>query len=154
MNSSQLQTRLTKELREIENDPPHNVSVGIVKDNLLHWEAIIFGPTESPYSNGIFKLDIKFPNDYPFKPPIIKFVTKVYHPNIDKDGTICVDILKNQWSPALTIEKVLLSICDLLTTPNPNDPLNTDAARKYLDDIEEYNNYVRQYVAKYAQYSD
>ncbi len=81
------------------------------------------GPEGSPYQGGLFFLDIKFSLDYPFTPPKCTFKTKVYHPNINSSGGICLDILKNQWSPALTITKVLLSISSLLSDPNPDDPL-------------------------------
>jgi ubiquitin-conjugating enzyme E2 D/E len=87
------------------------------------------GPEDSPYSGGVFFLNIYFPTDYPFKPPKITFATRIYHPNINSNGGICLDILKDQWSPALTISKgifliiVLLSISSLLTDPNPDDPL-------------------------------
>ena len=97
-------------------DPPANISAGpIKKDELYHWRATIIGPDGTPYAKGVFKLDIQFPADYPFKPPKIKFMTRVYHPNIDGSGNICLDILDAQWSPALTTSKVLLSICSLLT---------------------------------------
>lgn len=76
-------------------------------------------PGFSPYSGGVFFLNIHFPSDYPFKPPKVNFTTKIYHPNINSQGAICLDILKDQWSPALTISKVLLSISSLLTDPNP-----------------------------------
>ena len=81
------------------------------------------GPEGSPYHGGIFFLNIEFPADYPFKPPRLVFETPIYHCNINSNGSICLDILKDQWSPALTISKVLLSICSLMDDPNPNDPL-------------------------------
>ena len=83
--------------------------------NIFSYLAIILGPAFSPYENGIFYLYIRYPNDYPFKPPKCIFITKIYHPNINSIGTICLDILQDQWSPALTIEKVLFSISELLS---------------------------------------
>ena len=89
------------------------------------------GPSDSPYQGGVFFLDIKFPPDYPFMPPKCTFKTKVYHPNINASGGICLDILKNQWSPALTTTKVLLSISSLLSDPNPDDPRVGEIAAIY-----------------------
>merc|ERR1712224_372676 len=83
----------------------------------------IMGPPDSPYQGGVFFLNINFPSDYPFKPPKVHFTTKIYHCNVNSNGAICLDILKDQWSPALTISKVLLSISSLLTDCNPADPL-------------------------------
>ncbi len=92
---------------------------------------MIFGPVESPYEGGIFFLKINLV-EHPFKPPLIKFITKVYHPNIDKKGTISISILNdNHWVPALTLYKVLLSICSLLTDANPDDPLEPEIAKIY-----------------------
>lgn len=89
------------------------------------------GPGDSPFSGGVFFLNITFPTDYPFKPPKVSFLTKIYHPNINSNGSICLDILRDQWSPALTISKVLLSICSMLTDPNPDDPLVPEVAHIY-----------------------
>ena len=120
-------TRLRKEFQEIEKNPPCNCNAKPDDDNIYHWSAQIFGPSETPYEGGVFQLSITYPTNYPFKPPKVNFITKVYHPNIDSSGNICLDILKDKWSPALTISKILLSICSLLNEPNPDDPLNIEA---------------------------
>ena len=112
--------RIQKELAEISLDPPCNCSAGPKGDNLFEWVSTIMGPANSPYAGGVFFLDITFTQDYPFKPPKIAFRTKIYHCNINSGGSICLDILKDNWSPALTISKVLLSICSLLTDANPS----------------------------------
>ncbi|MCO5592193.1 hypothetical protein L7F22_046190 [Adiantum nelumboides] len=97
--------RIQKELQDLQKDPPTSCSAGPVGDDLFHWQATIMGPSDSPYSGGVFFVTIHFPPDYPFKPPKVNFSTKVYHPNINSNGSICLDILKEQWSPALTISK-------------------------------------------------
>jgi ubiquitin-conjugating enzyme E2 D/E len=112
---------------------------------------MIFGPAESPFQGGVFNLTIRFPSDYPFKPPIVTFSTKIYHPNINAAGGICLDILKQQWSPALTISKVLLSILSLLTDANPNDPLVPDIANLYKTNRAEYEQVAREWTQLYAQ---
>merc|ERR1711871_1667149 len=108
------------------------------------------GPGESPYEGGVFFLSIKFPADYPFKPPKVTFTTRIYHPNINASGGICIDILKDNWSPALTVLKVLLSVCSLLTDPNPDDPLVTDIARIYKEDKPTYDRTAAEWTRKYA----
>uniref|UniRef100_A0A6C0HGH0 UBC core domain-containing protein n=1 Tax=viral metagenome TaxID=1070528 RepID=A0A6C0HGH0_9ZZZZ len=120
--------RLNAELKEMTTNPPTNCSAGPINDNMTQWQATIMGPEGSPYQGGIFNLKIDFPENYPFKPPRVMFTTKIYHCNINSTGGICLDILKNQWSPALTISKVLLSICSLMDDPNPNDPLVSEIA--------------------------
>ena len=109
------------------------------------------GPGDSPYAGGLFNLHIDFPSDYPFKPPKIKFTTKTYHPNISEGGSICLDILKDQWSPALTISKVLLSICSMLTDPNPDDPLVPEIAKLYKSDRAKYEATAKEWTRKYAK---
>ena len=103
--------RIKKELEEIQNNPPYNCSAGPIDDqDIFKWQATIMGPKESPYENGVFYLIIEFPKDYPFKPPKIYFKTKIYHCNVNSSGGICLDILKDQWSPALTLSKILFLI--------------------------------------------
>jgi ubiquitin-conjugating enzyme E2 D/E len=92
------------------------------------------------------------PIDYPFKPPKMKFLTKMYHPNITSDGTICIDILKDQWSSALRLNTVILSLSSLLANPNPNDPLVPEIANEYSYNRDKYNKNVIDYVKKYATY--
>lgn len=127
----------------MREEPPANCSAGPIGDDMLHWQACIVGPKDTLYEGGLFRLSIEFPTDYPFKAPKVKFDTKLYHPNISSDGSICLDILKKEWSPILTISKVLLSICSLLSDANPDDPLNADAARLYKTNKDEYEKKVR-----------
>ncbi|RZB53082.1 SUMO-conjugating enzyme UBC9 isoform D [Glycine soja] len=121
-----------------------------VAEDMFHWQATIMGPADSPYAGGVFLVTIHFPPDYPFKPPKVAFRTKVFHPNINSNGSICLDILKEQWSPALTISKVLLSICSLLTDPNPDDPLVPEIAHMYKTDRAKYEATARSWTQKYA----
>merc|ERR1712093_233256 len=95
------------------------------------------GPEDSPYEGGTFTIDINIPSQYPFVPPKIKFDTKVWHPNVSSQtGAICLDILKNEWSPALTIRTALLSLQALLSTPEPDDPQDAVVAKQYKTDFE------------------
>ena len=142
--------RLSKELKELKTDAPGNCSAGPVGDDMTHWEAVIMGPEKSPFEGGLFKLTINFPKEYPFKPPKVKFNTRIFHPNIALNGAICLDILKDQWSPALTTTKVLLSICALLTNPNPDDPLVEEIAALYRHNQAEYEIKARQWTRRYA----
>merc|ERR1712022_107435 len=91
--------RINKELLDLGKEPPANCSAGPVGDDLFNWQATIMGPPECPYQGGVFFLNVHFPTDYPFKPPKIQFTTKLYHPNVNSNGSICLDILKDQWSP-------------------------------------------------------
>eukprot|EP00753_Platysulcus_tardus_P013457 PLAT3681.3.p2 GENE.PLAT3681.3~~PLAT3681.3.p2 ORF type:complete len:148 (+),score=45.21 PLAT3681.3:60-503(+) len=142
--------RISKEFKDFGRDPPSNCSAGPKGDDLFNWMATIMGPDDSPYAGGVYFLDIHFPPDYPFKAPKIHFTTKIYHPNINSSGGICLDILKDQWSPALTISKVLLSICSLLTDPNPDDPLVPEIATLYKNDRPGYVATAREWTRRYA----
>ena len=143
--------RLNKELKEIEINPSLNCSAGPINDdNIFKWNATIFGPDNSPYEGGIFSLNIDFPTDYPFKPPKIYFITKIYHCNINSKGLICLDILKDKWSPALTISKVLLSISSLLDDQNPSDPLEPEIASLYENNKAEFIKKAKLYTLLYA----
>ena len=143
--------RIQNELKELQKDPPSSCTAGPEGENMYKWEGYIFGPSDSPYEGGIFKLSIEFPEDYPFRPPHVRFVTKVYHPNINASGSICLDILKDKWSPALSISKVLLSIESLLTDPNPDDPFVPDIANLYKKDPAAYKERAKFWTEAYAR---
>ena len=142
--------RLTRELEELVKNPPANCSAGTVDNDLFNWRASIAGPEDTPYYGGIFSLDIHFPTDYPFKAPKMNFTTKIYHPNINAAGSICVDILRENWSPALTISKVLLSVSSLLNDPNPNDPLDVNIADQYKNDKALFEETAKTWTTIYA----
>tara|TARA_Y100000780_G_C13383989_1_gene301571 strand:- start:19 stop:474 length:456 start_codon:yes stop_codon:yes gene_type:complete len=146
--------RIQKELNELRRDPPTNCSAGPVGDgeemDIFQWHATIVGPALSPFEGGVFALNVVFPRDYPFKPPNVRFQTRVYHPNVNDSGGICLDILKDAWSPALTISKVLLSICSLLTDPNCDDPLVMEIANLYRRDRAAYNARAADFTARFA----
>lgn len=145
-------SRLQREYAEILREAPETISAGpSAEGNLRLWEGVLIGPTGSPYEGGLFRLEIVFPEEYPFKPPAIRFKTPIYHPNIHRNGQICLDILKqSSWSPALTIVKVLLSISSLLTDANPNDPLAPDVADVYLHDRARFDVTARTWTQKFA----
>ena len=143
--------RILKELKELEQDPPSGCSAGPeTEQDIYKWTATLLGPEDTPYAGGVFNLVIQFPTDYPFKPPKVAFTTKVFHPNINAQGGICLDILKDQWSPALSITKVLLSISSLLADANPKDPLVPEIARLYESNREEFNRVAREWTLQFA----
>ena len=142
--------RLTRELAKLKKDKLDGIEV-TETDDIMHWYAKIMGPPETPFEGGVFKLHITFPADYPFKPPKIHFETRIYHPNINAAGGICLDILKDNWSPALTVSKVLLSICSLLDDPNPDDPLVPEIADQYVKARPSYDMTARQWTQNFAQ---
>eukprot|EP00941_MAST-03F_sp_MAST-3F-sp1_P001636 g1636.t1 len=138
--------RLMKDFKKLQQDPPSGVSGAPVESNIMLWQAVIFGPDETSWEGGTFTLLMSFTEEYPNKPPTVKFVTKIFHPNVYADGSICLDILKSQWSPIYDISAILTSIQSLLCDPNPKSPANSEAARLYQENRREYNRRVRQVV--------
>lgn len=131
-------------------------SMGIINDDIYHWEVIIFGPKGTVFENGIFRAEMKFPTRYPDEPPTFKFITKMWHPNIDKEGNVCISILhkpgnddygyesiNERWMPVRSAESVIMSIICLLSSPNCESSANHDAGMQYRDDFEGYNRKVR-----------
>lgn len=124
------------------------------EDDTNHWSGFVLGPDDTVYEGGRFLLSIVLPDDYPFSPPIIRFETPVYHPNISETGAICLDILKDEWSPALTLHKVLVSLRSLLADPNPDDPLVANIAHQYLHNRDDFDKAAMDYTHKHAVHDD
>ena len=148
--------RIQNEYKEMKTSPPSNCSAGpLNEDNMYEWRATIIGPEDTPYHGGIFELKISFPPNYPFKSPKVVFTTKIYHCNINSSGSICLDILKDQWSPALTnlfaAERDFEpSICSMLSDANPKDPLMMDIADLYVKNRAVHDENARKWTMLYA----
>ena len=143
--------RINKELEDINRNPPENCSAEPVDNDIFHYQATIMGPTDTPYAGGVFFLDVIYPIDYPFRSPNIKFTTRIYHCNISLSGEISLDILKNYWSPALSISTLLVSITSLLSDPNPDDPLVPEIAELLKNDKIKHDKNAKEWTQKYAQ---
>ena len=141
--------RLQKELKDLLREPVEGVTAGPVEDGLLKWSAAVLGPPDSPYENGCWELSIEYPADYPFKPPKVAFLTPIFHPNIN-GRNICIDILQSQWSPALTISKVLLCIQSLIWDPDPHDALVPDIGLLCRLDRARFETAAREMTARFA----
>jgi ubiquitin-conjugating enzyme E2 D/E len=136
-----------------ENAETTKLSITLISpDEPYHYQATIRGPVDSSFEGGMYLLDVQFANEYPFKPPKITFLTRIFHPNIREDGAIYLRKLYDEWTPAFTIEKVLLSIQSLLTSPDIDVSMtgNKEAARLYLQDRSKYDQHVRLYTQKCA----
>ncbi|KAF2347244.1 Ubiquitin-conjugating enzyme E2 [Trinorchestia longiramus] len=120
-----------------------NIYATPLDSDIMTWVAVIYGPDDTPYKDGVFALVLYFDQNYPHKPPDVKFITPMFHPNIYKNGEICLDLLKNRWSPTYDVNSILLSIQSLLNDPNVDSPANPEAAKIYSEDKEEYIKRVR-----------
>lgn len=141
-----------KELHAVKDDPAAKISLEFVNESdIHHLKGSFQGPPGTPYEGGTFVVDIEVPMEYPFKPPKMKFDTKVYHPNVSSvTGAICLDILKNAWSPVITLKSALISLQALLQSPEPNDPQDAEVAQHYLRDRESFNKTAALWTKLYA----
>ena len=131
-------------------EPIAGIECSPFPDNPRYFDVTIMGPADSPYEGGKFKLQLYLPEEYPMVAPKCLFMTKIYHPNINFLGKICLDILKKNWSPALQISAVLLSIQSLLNEPNTADPLNEEVNAKWVENKAAAEQTAREWTQKYA----
>lgn len=142
--------RISREFHDFSKDPPANCSAGPLGDDLFHWQATVMGPSGSPYEGGVFFLDVLFAKDYPFKPLQLRFKTPIWHPNIGEDGEVGLDILDENWTPALTLAKVLLSVTALLADPDPRGALRLEAALEFQRARVEFDKKAREWTRRFA----
>jgi len=124
--------RVNKEINDCKNDKASNITIDLVDSNPFHLIGSFPGPDGTPYEGGHFQVDIVIPEQYPFQPVKMKFITKIYHPNVSSaSGAICLDILKDAWSPVLTLKSTLISLQSLLCSPEPADPQDAEVAKHF-----------------------
>lgn len=134
--------RIRKEFAEVMKSTEVSecqIKLWTVEDSIKHLQAEIVGPPATPYAAGKFRLEILIPDSYPFIPPKVKFLTKIWHPNISSvTGAICLDILKDQWAAAMTLRTVLLSLQALMAAAEPDDPQDAVVAKQYKENHETF----------------
>jgi ubiquitin-conjugating enzyme E2 A len=138
--------RLLRDFKNMQSENSQQFTASPDPDNIMKWTAVIFGPDQTDWEDGVFKLTMVFPENYPHSPPEVRFTTAVFHPNVYKSGAICLDILQRNWTPANDVSSILISIQSLLTDPNPASPANGEAARLYTENRPEYVRRVKQCV--------
>lgn len=157
--STNCRRRLIRNFKRLSTDPPGGISGSPCPDNIMLWNAVIFGlsasyhalnasvcsspAADTPFEDGMFKLLLTFDESYPNKPPTVKFLSRMFHPNVYANGELCLDILQNRWSPTYDVAAILTSIQSLLHDPNPNSPANAEAAQLYHENMKEYVRRVR-----------
>ena len=145
--------RIEKELKYFNGDDvEENYTAGPDDESDMYkWTGSFPGPDETPYEGHCFTVSIEFPKDYPFKPPTVKFTHKVYHPNVKQlDGSICLDLLKDQWSPQATVMEIFKAIQNLLSVPNTDHPLEKEVSKQYLEDKETFDKTAREWTEQHA----
>ncbi|XP_029565430.1 ubiquitin-conjugating enzyme E2 G1 [Salmo trutta] len=139
---------LRKQLAELNKNPVEGFSAGLIDDDDIHqWEVVVIGPQDTLFEGGFFKAYLTFPHDYPHRPPKMKFITEIWHPNVAKNGDVCISILhepgedkfgyekpEERWLPIHTVETIMISVISMLADPNGDSPANVDAAKEWRED--------------------
>merc|ERR1711976_41436 len=141
---------IKKEITKLKLNPIPGIYCQPKPQNLRYFNIQITGPEKTPYEGGVFKLEMFLPKNYPMVPPRVRFLTRIYHPNVDRLGRICLDILKNNWSPALQIRSVCLTLQCLLQYPNSEDPLDNIIANNFLTNPDQAQKEAKKWTRKYA----
>uniref|UniRef100_A0A060SVX7 Ubiquitin-conjugating enzyme E2 2 n=1 Tax=Blastobotrys adeninivorans TaxID=409370 RepID=A0A060SVX7_BLAAD len=144
--STTARRRLMRDFKRMQQDPPGGVSASPAADNVMVWNAVIIGPADTPFEDGTFRLVLQFDEQYPNKPPSVRFLSEMFHPNVYASGELCLDILQNRWSPTYDVAAILTSVQSLLNDPNTSSPANVEAANLYRDHRSQYSKRVRQTV--------
>lgn len=153
---------LMKQLKDLNKNPVEGFSAGLVEEsNPYEWEIMIIGPPDTPYEGGFFNAIMKFPKDYPNMPPVLRFVSEFWHPNVHADGKVCISILhapgedtygyesaSERWLPIHTVESILISVISMISSPNADSPANVDAAKEFRDDYATFKKKVGRCVRK------
>ncbi|KAF8319743.1 hypothetical protein DL93DRAFT_2074729 [Clavulina sp. PMI_390] len=143
--------RVNKEISDCKKDVQSKITVDMVDQSPYHLIGTFPGPVDTPYEGGTYEVDITIPDSYPFQPVKMKFITKVYHPNISSaSGAICLDILKDAWSPVLTLKSTMISLQSLLCSPEPSDPQDAEVAKHYMSSRESFEQTARYWAQIYA----
>uniref|UniRef100_A0A0N4ZFE8 E2 ubiquitin-conjugating enzyme n=1 Tax=Parastrongyloides trichosuri TaxID=131310 RepID=A0A0N4ZFE8_PARTI len=162
MSHTQGKLLLQRQLQELQKNPVDGFSAGLVNDDDVYkWEVLIIGPPDTIYEGGFFKAILEFPLEYPQRPPKMRFVSEMWHPNISKNGSVCISILhepgddhfgyerpEERWLPVHTVETILLSVISILADPNSESPANVDAAKEFINNYDEFKKKVAQCVRK------
>ncbi|CAO2647834.1 Nn.00g087560.m01.CDS01 [Neocucurbitaria sp. VM-36] len=146
--------RIMKEYGECMADTPSGMKINFDEKNMTKWEVLMDGPDQSVYAGGHFKLEITFPLEYPFKPPVVSFRTKIYHPNVSNDdkGSMCLGLLRpDEWKPPNKVVSVLRLIQTLLIEPNPDDAIEPSIANEYRENRKEFEKSAKDWVKRYAK---
>uniref|UniRef100_A0A0A9YD78 Ubiquitin-conjugating enzyme E2 N n=1 Tax=Lygus hesperus TaxID=30085 RepID=A0A0A9YD78_LYGHE len=142
--------RILRETQDLVKEPVPGIVIKPDPSNLRYFQIEMNGPPDTPYEGGVFELELFLPKDYPMVPPRVRFLTKIYHPNIDHLGRICLDVLKERWTPALQIRTALLSIQSLLVSPNPDSALNDEVAEQWRKNELTAQDIAKSWTRKYA----
>jgi len=162
MAEQQSSLLLKKQLNDLKKHPVEGFSAGLANDDDIYtWEVLIIGPPDTLYEGGFFKCHLSFPKEYPHRPPKLKFITEIWHPNIDKSGNVCISILhepgddkygyekaSERWLPVHTVETILISVISMLADPNDESPANVDAAKEWRESPADFKRKVARCVRK------
>ncbi|PVG00217.1 UBC-like protein [Serendipita vermifera] len=146
--SATCQRRITKELAELNRNPVEGVTITVDESDMHIWNIVMAGPANSPYKGGSFKVKVVFPETYPFKAPALTFLTKVYHPGINEEGQICVQVLGAEWKPTVTMSNVLHIVYDKLANPSPEDPYEAEIAALLKSDKAKFTSTAKEWTKK------
>ncbi|KAJ7632472.1 ubiquitin-conjugating enzyme/RWD-like protein [Roridomyces roridus] len=142
--------RIQKELTDINKNPIEGITVETKDENLFEWKCAIKADSDSPYKNGTFHFTLSLPQNFPFKAPTVTFTTKIYHPGINEEGSICVPVLRDEWKPSVTLSSVLAIIQEKVNNPSPDDPFEPDIAAQLKNDKAKFLAVAKEWTKKHA----